>query len=153
MRRSFGNICWSLDPFGGNLKVIWAHVEVTSRTFGHIWDSFEPSGRSSGDMWGDLGVHDGPREGRVLKTLSFKMFFKGPKRPHDSKAECSDVAALSQIGRGEVAGRSQGGRKEVARRLQEGPISKVARQRPPWRRTISKRGTSRAIRMSQEGMC
>ena len=75
MRRSFGDICWSLDPSGGNLKVIWAHVEVTSRTFGHIWDSFEPSVRSSGDMWGDLGVQDGPREGHVLNSISFIMLF------------------------------------------------------------------------------
>ena len=52
MRGLSGDTCWSLDPYGGNLGALWAHLGVTRGTFGPIWGSYEPSGKSSGDMWG-----------------------------------------------------------------------------------------------------
>ena len=80
-------MCWSMDPSGGNLKVIRAHVEVTSGTFGPIWDSFESSWRSSGDMWGTCramwGSRMGPERAMCSKPLVLQWFLKGHKRATD----------------------------------------------------------------------
>ena len=67
--------------------MIWAHVEVISRTFGPIWESFEPSGRSSGDMWGTSramwGSRMGPERAMCSIPLVLLGFLKGHKRAPD----------------------------------------------------------------------
>ena len=56
-----GVIPASFRHIRGSLELVWTNLGVTRGTFGSIWGSFEPSGKSSvqarlGARWGKLGA-------------------------------------------------------------------------------------------------
>ena len=59
-----GVIPASFRHIRGSLELVWTNLGVTRGTFGSIWGSFEPSGKSSvqarlGARWGRLGAVGG----------------------------------------------------------------------------------------------